>query len=52
MPLLRVTTSDSRDVLPLGEVVQNQDATGRTAKWALKLMGQGIAYASRAAIKS
>ena len=24
---------------PLGEVFQNQDATGRTVKWALKLMG-------------
>ena len=31
---------------PLGEVVQNQDTTGRTVKWVLKLMGQGIAYAS------
>ena len=37
---------------PLGEVIQNQDAMGRTVKWALKLMGQGIAYASRTAIKS
>ena len=37
---------------PLDEVVQNQDATGRIAKWALELMGQGIAYASRMAIKS
>ena len=37
---------------PLDEVVQNQDATGRTMKWALKLMDQGITYASRAAIKS
>ena len=37
---------------PLGEVVRSQDATGRTAKWALKLMDQGIAYASRTAIKS
>ena len=36
----------------LGEVVQNQDATGRITKWALELMGQGIAYASRTAIKS
>ena len=36
----------------LGEVVQNQDATGRTTKWALELMGQGIAYASQTAIKS
>ena len=24
---------------PLGEVVQNQDATGRIMKWALELMG-------------
>ena len=30
---------------PLGEVVQNQDATGRIMKWALDLMGQGISYA-------
>ena len=37
---------------PLGEVIQNQDAMGRTMKWALKLMGQGIAYALRMAIKS
>ena len=37
---------------PLGEVVQNQDAMGRTVKWALELMGQGIAFASRMAIKS
>ena len=37
---------------PLGEVVQSQDATGRTAKWALELMDQGITYASRIAIKS
>ena len=37
---------------PLGEVVQNRDATGRITKWALELMGQGISYASRMAIKS
>ena len=37
---------------PLGEVVQNYDATGRISKWALELMGQGIAYASQMAIKS
>ena len=37
---------------PLGEVVQNQDAMGRTMKWVLELMGQGIAYASQKAIKS
>ena len=37
---------------PLGEVVQNQDATGRIVNWALRLMDQGIMYASRRAIKS
>ena len=31
---------------PLGEVVQSQDAMGRTTKWALELMDQGITYAS------
>ena len=30
---------------PLGEVIRSQDATGRTAKWALELMDQGITYA-------
>ena len=37
---------------PLCEVIQNQDAMGRITKWALKLMGQGISYAPRMAIKS
>ncbi|XP_066354477.1 uncharacterized protein [Miscanthus floridulus] len=37
---------------PLGEIIQNQDAMGRTAKWALELMDQGISYASWTAIKS
>ena len=37
---------------PLGEVIQSQDATGRTTKWALELMDQGITYAPRTAIKS
>ena len=37
---------------PLGEAVHSQDATGRTAKWVLKLMDQGIAYAPRTTIKS
>jgi hypothetical protein len=36
----------------LGEVVGNLDATGRIAKWALELMGQGISYAPQTAIKS
>ena len=37
---------------PLSEVVHSQDATGRTAKWALQLMDQSIGYASRTVIKS
>jgi hypothetical protein len=37
---------------PLGEDIQNCDATGRIAKWVLKLMGEGVTYAPRIAIKS
>jgi hypothetical protein len=37
---------------PLGEVIQNREATGRIAKWAVELMGDGLAYAPRKAIKS
>ena len=36
----------------LHKVIKNQDAAGRITKWALELLGQGIAYASRTAIKS
>jgi len=39
-------------LFPLGEVIQSQDAMGRTTKWALELMDQSIAYASRTTIKS
>ena len=39
-------------LFPLGEVVQNWDAIGRITMWALELMGQGISYAPRIAIKS
>ena len=45
-PMIVVTS------FPLGEVVCSQDATRRTAKWALELMDQGITYASRTVIKS
>ena len=45
--LVTVVTS-----FPLGEVIRSQDATGRTTKWALELMDQGITYAPRTAIKS
>ena len=45
-PVMMVTS------FPLDEVVQNRDATGRITKWALELMGQGISYVPRTAIKS
>jgi hypothetical protein len=37
---------------PLGEVIQNPEAEGRIAKWALELMGPNITYGLRSAIKS
>jgi hypothetical protein len=37
---------------PLGKIIQNQEVTGRIAKWVVKLMGEGITYAPRKAIKS
>jgi hypothetical protein len=37
---------------PLGEVIQNRETVGRIAKWAVEVMGEGITYAPRKAIKS
>jgi hypothetical protein len=37
---------------PLGEIVQNREALGRIAKWAVELMGETLSYAPRKAIKS
>jgi hypothetical protein len=37
---------------PLGEVIQNHDATERITKWALDLMGEGIMYVPRTTTKS
>jgi hypothetical protein len=37
---------------PLGDVIQNREANGRIAKWAIELMGDGITYEPRKAIKS
>jgi hypothetical protein len=37
---------------PLGEIVQNWEASGRIAKWVLDLMGETLLYAPRKAIKS
>jgi hypothetical protein len=36
---------------PLGEAIQNPEAKGRIAKWALELMGQNISYTPPSAIK-
>jgi hypothetical protein len=36
---------------PLGEVIQNREATGRIAKWAVDLMGDGLIYAPQKTIK-
>jgi hypothetical protein len=38
--------------LPLGEIIQCREASGRIAKWAVELMGETISFAPRKAIKS
>jgi ribonuclease HI len=37
---------------PLGEIVQNREASGRIAKWTVELMGETLSYAPRKEIKS
>jgi hypothetical protein len=37
---------------PLGEIVQNREASGRIDKWATELMGETLSYAPHKAIKS
>jgi hypothetical protein len=37
---------------PLGEIVQNREASGRITKWAVELMGETLSYAPCKAIKS
>jgi len=37
---------------PLGEIIQNREATGRITKWSVELMGGTHTYAPRKAIKS
>jgi hypothetical protein len=37
---------------PLREMIQNREAMGRIAKWAVELMGEGITYAPWKATKS
>ena len=37
---------------PLGDIIQNREATGRIAKWAIELGPHGLKYMPRTAIKS
>ena len=37
---------------PLGDIIQNREAIGRVAKWAIELGPHGLTYMPRTAIKS
>ena len=37
---------------PLGDIIQNREATGRVAKWAIELGPHGLKYVPRTAVKS
>ena len=37
---------------PLGDIIQNREAIGRIAKWAIELGPHGLKYMPRTAIKS
>jgi len=37
---------------PLGEIIQNREATERIAKWSVELLAETLTYAPRKAIKS
>jgi hypothetical protein len=50
--LLRVSSGNCGVILPLGEIIQCHEASGRIAKWAVELMGKMLAFAPRKAIKS
>jgi hypothetical protein len=50
--LLRVSSGDYGVILPLGEIIQCREASGRVAKWAVEIMGETISFAPRKAIKS
>jgi hypothetical protein len=38
--------------LPLGDIIQCREASGRIAKWAVELMGETLSFAPQKAIKS
>jgi ribonuclease HI len=42
----------TKKISSLGEIAQNQEASGRIAKWVVELMGETLSYAPRKAIKS
>jgi ribonuclease HI len=50
--LLQVSSGDCGVILPLGEIIQCREASGRIAKWVVELMGETISFAPRKAIKS
>ena len=37
---------------PLGDIIQNREATGQVAKWAIELGSHGLKYMPHTAIKS
>ena len=37
---------------PLGDIIQNREATGQVAKWAIELGSHGLKYVPRTAIES
>ena len=37
---------------PLGDIIQNREATGRIAKWAIELGPYGLKYVPRTTVKS
>ena len=37
---------------PLGDIIQNREATGRIAKWAIEMGPYGLKYVPRTTIKS
>jgi ribonuclease HI len=50
--LLRVSSGNCGVILPLGEIIQCREASGRIAKWSVELMGEMLSFAPRKAIKS
>jgi hypothetical protein len=37
---------------PLGEIIQNREASGRVAKWVIELMGETLSFAPKKVFKS